>query len=595
MNYRESHVKKKAHTHNIYRMVQPWKLSQKVSEDIFKILRMSKTESCSVYVIKYLEEDLKYFATYRAQNNGQLQRLPKDDGTLVYPLGSLTKIFIEVALHLMVDVYRISGKSEHMRYRRITGWNQQYVDAINHFSGHKVLESLDGNPTLLQLSIHFKGLPDVNRFVLAPNGLPIMSDKEFFKLANRLTAAAEWKYSDWLEYSNGNYILIGLLIEAISKMPLGEFLKEHILRPLRMDRTYVDARQVNDLPASLRALPYITNRLGKREAINDQTFASDAIGIASLGIYSCTRDLGRLYTSILPMDIENPSSSIYNESAFHHLFGYKDDPSEEQHLAKTPHKKLGDEKWIPMGMTTGPDSLRIGSRSINRRVMSENGASVFKLGTTHGKTDRRICYQAGSVWAFNDSSYVVFEPVEIVIVLSNTLGAGDAADYISRLVLQDCSDLKFSKVDLLHHLQSRHGKVDIVGKAHKGSKIFSSEWSRKWEICDVQDDPKILDAWKLGGVYTDDRFGQTLTIKADENKLSVEVGASEPMRLARTGKGKLKICLERPSSLLFDAWKDLELFYEAKGTPERVSCLSSKVMIGAADVTITYKLQPQTI
>ena len=261
------------------------KLPRKVSEDISRILSRLKTESCSVHVVN--RKDERVFATYRVQDNGHLQCFPEDDGTIVYPIGSMTKAFIAIALHLIIDVYRVSGDPEHKKYRRLIGWNQRYVDAINQFSGHRVLESLDGDPTLQQLLVHFKGLPDVNRFILAPNGSPISSNEEFLKLAKNLSAAAERDYPNWLEYSNGNYILIGILIKAISGMSLGQFLKEHIFDRVGMDRTYVDVDEVNRLITLSRAWPQVITRHGMRRSIEDQVFLSDEVEIAALGIYSC--------------------------------------------------------------------------------------------------------------------------------------------------------------------------------------------------------------------------------------------------------------------------------------------------------------------
>jgi D-alanyl-D-alanine carboxypeptidase len=40
------------------------------------------------------------------------------------------------------------------------------------------------------------------------------------------------------EYSNTNYLLLGLLIEAVTGQDPGEYIREHIFRPLGMDSTY---------------------------------------------------------------------------------------------------------------------------------------------------------------------------------------------------------------------------------------------------------------------------------------------------------------------------------------------------------------------
>jgi CubicO group peptidase (beta-lactamase class C family) len=45
------------------------------------------------------------------------------------------------------------------------------------------------------------------------------------------------KPGDRFEYSNTNYVLLGLIVERITRMPLGGYEREHILRPAGMDDT----------------------------------------------------------------------------------------------------------------------------------------------------------------------------------------------------------------------------------------------------------------------------------------------------------------------------------------------------------------------
>jgi D-alanyl-D-alanine carboxypeptidase len=51
-----------------------------------------------------------------------------------------------------------------------------------------------------------------------------------------------------LHYSNTNYILLGLLIEKITHMPVAKVLQQHIFEPLDMDHTFLPPRSSEAIP-----------------------------------------------------------------------------------------------------------------------------------------------------------------------------------------------------------------------------------------------------------------------------------------------------------------------------------------------------------
>lgn len=566
-------------------MGQRFRVAPKLFQDIPSILKLSKTESCSILLMRIGDRKEEEYQRYQGHATGELQHFPADDGTFVYPIASVTKLLIAVALHLIMDVYRSSGKPEHEKYQRLDRWNQHYVEALNSCSPNK-MEPLPGNPTIQHLLVHYKGLPDVNRFILAPNGQPLMSRKDFIKIVPHLSRSAGRKQGDrgWLEYSNGNYILIGILIEAVSGMPLGQFLENSILEPLNMDRTYVDAKKLGEVEAS-RAHPYVANKDDTRMQIEDRLFTSNTIEIAALGIYSCTRDLARLYETLLPTPHDHESYKFLPKKSVERLFGYNDTDS-RQHMSI-----VGGQKWAAIGLVATTNSLQVGSRSINRLVLSDNKASSFVLGTGPKKHDLEVCYQAGSISTFSCCCYVLSESNEVAIVMSNTLGWGDPADYIARLILQDRDDLKVRRL-------LGYRRVDVVEKARRGCDRFFQIWRESWANNDKVDDPTILGTEKLMGLYKDEQFLQSIEIKENEGELSVEIigdtGRSGQMRLARSGKGKLRICPKVPSIDSFGSWKNLELYYEHGSHTERVSCLSTMVTLGKTQCRMNYILQSTT-
>lgn len=67
---------------------------------------------------------------------------------------------------------------------------------------------------------------------------------------------------DQFEYSNTGYALLGYIIEHVSKMSYGQFLKENIFSPLQMENTFVYQSRYKPQTIDNYALGYIADSLG---------------------------------------------------------------------------------------------------------------------------------------------------------------------------------------------------------------------------------------------------------------------------------------------------------------------------------------------
>ncbi len=134
----------------------------------------------------------------------------------IVALGSNTKEFTSVAVQLLNNKALIS-----------------YDDKIEkHLSNELTNKS---NVTIRQLLCHTSGLPDF--FDIArkydPNSMTFNSlVSATAKLPKNFTAG------DKYEYNNTGYILLGKLIEKISGQSLGDFYRENIIVPLKLNNTY---------------------------------------------------------------------------------------------------------------------------------------------------------------------------------------------------------------------------------------------------------------------------------------------------------------------------------------------------------------------
>jgi CubicO group peptidase (beta-lactamase class C family) len=88
--------------------------------------------------------------------------------------------------------------------------------------------------TLAQMVHHSSGIPEYFGFLWA-KGWPEATLTKQEALA-KISAAKKLRFqpgTKW-EYSNSNYLLLGVIIEHVSGQPLGVFLRERIFDPLQL-------------------------------------------------------------------------------------------------------------------------------------------------------------------------------------------------------------------------------------------------------------------------------------------------------------------------------------------------------------------------
>jgi len=137
------------------------------------------------------------------------------DNTIV-ALGSNTKEFTSIAIQLLKNKGLIS-----------------FEDKIEKYLSNKLVNK--SNVTIKQLLCHTSGLPDFfdDEIKYNPN---ITTFNSFISTAVKLPNkfAAGEKY----EYNNTGYVLLGALIEKLSKQSIGDFYRDNIISPLNLTNTY---------------------------------------------------------------------------------------------------------------------------------------------------------------------------------------------------------------------------------------------------------------------------------------------------------------------------------------------------------------------
>jgi D-alanyl-D-alanine carboxypeptidase len=144
----------------------------------------------------------------------QSETIPVARADLKYPIASISKQFTAAAILLLQDEGKLSLHDPVAKY-------------VPGISGGDVI-------TIRQLLSHTSGLQDYwpQDYSFAAMRKPITPQQILDRWAKKpldFTPGTKW------QYSNTGYVVAGLIVEKVAGMPLLDFLKAHVFKPLGMD------------------------------------------------------------------------------------------------------------------------------------------------------------------------------------------------------------------------------------------------------------------------------------------------------------------------------------------------------------------------
>lgn len=181
-----------------------------------------------------------------------------------FQIGSLTKSFTAVTVMQLVDEGRLDLQAPISR--ALPGLAPRLGDRL---TLHLLLKQRSGLPVHLER--------------IAPQGDEHASRADLLALINR----AEFSFPPGSrhEYSNLNYHLAALVVEAVTGKDFGEVLQERTFAPLAMSRS---GAEIFGSPPAHRALGYRDGLLGWRHVENNMSYT-----LGSGEIYATAEDLWR--------------------------------------------------------------------------------------------------------------------------------------------------------------------------------------------------------------------------------------------------------------------------------------------------------------
>jgi CubicO group peptidase (beta-lactamase class C family) len=529
-------------------------ITTSIEANIERILQEGGTPQCSVWA--ELPSGQQFRRTIHSHPPGYTNSNDYErNDTILYDIGSLTKIFIAYALVILIERLAKSDDPDCDRFRGLQdAWDKgvrKYLDI-----------TLPGEPTVDNLMSHYKGLPSMNDFLFGPDGTVLMTKDEFPKIAEHI-AREDYNHNKntptW-RYGNGGYILAGILIETYSNDSLAQFLEVNIFRPLNMTSTCVNLECFDNLPQDAIAQPHIISTDLSAQAIEYPRYFNTP-AFAAMGIYSCTRDLATFFRRLL--------DTLANESAI---------PNQDVKIVKRflhPYVEFSEDrgKYSFCGLYTNLCTTRPGNGSLNRLVSTpESNASMYTLGVGPSGLPLEVVYESGAVTGYECCFYFMPEMKSFVIVLSNATGLVDTSDHISRLLLQDLFDLKYKP----SKLKSFTGKtklsksmgVNFIEKARLGAQE-RRQYIDRFLFQDLSSSTSLPSA-DLVGRYINNKFHQHVIISYNvDDVLQAQIcgtaACSRPFKIITIDKKTVRLC-QIPSEKLsfwsidvFADWRSLDL------------------------------------
>ncbi len=207
-----------------------------IEEFILSKIRESRLPGLSVGIIKGDELVYAKGFGFRDIDKG----LPATPRT-IYGIGSITKSFTALAILKLAEEGKLSLEDPVDRYVQVK-LNPLGVVTIHHLLTHS-----SGLPALGYAEAYINGV-----LGLDSNWLPLATPEDVLSFMRN---AADWvvaRPGEKFFYLNEGYVMLGLIIRKISGIPYEDFVREKILKPLGMDRTYFKADEVlKDLKSPL--------------------------------------------------------------------------------------------------------------------------------------------------------------------------------------------------------------------------------------------------------------------------------------------------------------------------------------------------------
>lgn len=321
-----------------------------------------------------------------------------------YGIASLSKAFTAAAIGILVD----EGKLQYD-----TPLDQILTD-FDH-TDPVVTQQL----TIRELLTHTTGLAAANHWWYGASAQLLLRKEDLIPAFNRLEHV--WPVRTHYVYSNWGYAVAGAVIEVLSGMSYGDFLKARLFEPLDMHESSVNFALV---PETQMAKPYTVLDDGEFYPLPSPPSNDGTIMAAAQGIISTAADMLKFSTALLAaqkveLDDSNKSShSVLKNVASQLTF----------HVPTTPVSLL--ERSYGYGF----HRIQLPNPFAN---LGCNGMFVRKMPILASDANGTLAItHPGSLAGYTSALTLLPELDMSLVVFTNSIGFGDPADWINQLLVE---------------------------------------------------------------------------------------------------------------------------------------------------------------
>lgn len=394
----------------------------------------------------------------------------------VFPVGSFGKVVIALTLLLLFnDEAFCKEHSINLDKKACVIYNL----AVKKQEEEEIW--LQCEPTIRQLLVHVNGFAAMNEYLIAPEGTSLMSLKEFLRVATRITndKYGQMAGEDWQEYSNANYIFLGLILETLTGQRLWKLAKDKVFDKMGLQETTFDRQTLMNLERErVLVQGFQVSSNGTRSPVDRFNHLDSMVQYAPMGLRSSLRDLAKFIREILLALDGESQCGLDTETVVKFFTGKPISPCGY-------YTEFGSAMY-----TESPNSY-----------LYPSSYTLYALGKPKDRSIDGVYRKAGYVDGSGCNMILVPERRISLIVLGNSTGHIDTTFHVSNLILQESLQLS--------------NPINIVKEAIREGELCRQSL-RQIEFPQIpHQDISLRHAGELAGTYQHERYEQQIEVNQD--------------------------------------------------------------------------------
>lgn len=378
------------------------------------------------------------------------EMIHKADADTIYMLGSCSKMLTSAAIGILVEAGQLNWQDP----------VKKYLPGFCPIGDPRIGQEAD----FIDLMRHSSGTAEVGRLCLGPNGSILVDEDKLLPLLNLMPTSDSkgQRFNREWSYNNIAYGIVSQVVESLTEERFDHFVKEKILKPLRMTRTVLKRA---DITADANvAAPCIALKNGQFANLQSENWPCEHVSplLAAAGIWSSVNDMLKWCDAVLSAErselcqnaeVHNsvPSKTFKHESNVGNPLrqmnrvrrGYWTRPADDPSVSKSAAYCMG---WVRMELPSSMLGAFSGNFLSREKGVQYHLKPEFMLGKSSDPL-LAIGHSGGmpgsltTIWTFPETE-------SAVVVFCNGRGLGDASDFVAQILIQELFDLK-PKVDLI--------------------------------------------------------------------------------------------------------------------------------------------------